>query len=367
MKITDIDTIPVSIPLKHEIEMASATLTERELVIVSIGTDEGVTGLGEFLTATYFSGETRSSAQDVIEGVLGPRLVGENPLNVNAILDTMDALVQGNYFTKAAVEMALQDIRGKYYDVPLFELLGGRRSEEIGIAWHVGSAPPDEAVDDALGAIERGFETIKLKVGAGTFAHDREMVSSIREAIGHDITLHLDANQAWSPAEAIRYITEFDSFGVDIVEQPVHADDFNGLVTVADACDVPILADESVFTGRDLTQCLFQGGYVHPGVKVTKAGGVSGAMQLLNLSELADVPPCPLGMPGESSIAAATMVHLASTVQDLPFGSAIGAHYLEENIVTDPLVPVDGALRPPTGPGIGVELDETKLDALRVD
>ena len=367
MEITAVETVPMTVPLERRIEMASATLTERDLVVVRLHTDDGQTGVGEFLAAPYFSGETRESAVAAIEGPFRGVLEGADPAAVNAILARMDGLVAGNEFVKAAVEMALQDLRGKRYGAPLCDLLGGPVRDRIDLAWHVGSGPADAAREEALSAVDRGFGTIKLKVGKRSPEADLGVVAALREALGPGVPILLDANQAWSPVEAVRAIRAFEAHDVDLVEQPVDARDVEGTLAVAEAVDAPILADEGVFTATDYAQFIARGASVLPAVKVTKAGGVSGAHRLVSVAEAAGRPVVPLGMPGESSIAAAAAVHLASTIGRLPYGTGISPHYLAADLVVDPLGLDGGSVGVPDGPGLGVELDEGALEEFAAD
>lgn len=367
MDITAVETVPVTVPLERRIEMASATLTERDLVVVRLHTDGGATGIGEFLAAPYFSGETSASAVAAIEGAFRPVLEGADPVAINAVLARMDGLVAGNEFAKAAVEMALQDLVGKRYGAPLCDLLGGPVRDRVDLAWHVGSGPADAACEEARSAVDRGFGTIKLKVGKRSPEADLEVVAALREALGPDVSILLDANQAWSPVEAVRAIRAFGAHDVDLVEQPVDARDVEGTLAVAEAVDTPVLADEGVFTATDFAQYVGRDPNVLPAVKVTKAGGVSGARRLVTVAEAAGRPVVPLGMPGESSIAAAAAVHLASAVGSLPYGTGISPHYLAADLVADPLHLDGGSVGVPDGPGLGVRLDEAALEEFATD
>lgn len=342
--------------------MASSTIEERELVIVQLQTDTGLTGVGEFLAAPYFSGETQASAIGLFDRVFDPVLRGADPLEPRAIMADLDARVVGNQFAKAAVEMALQDLRGRYFERPVADLLGGRMTDRIELVWHIGSGPADRVVEEAEQAIERGFDTVKLKVGKDPHPDDLERVKRLREAIGPTVAVHLDANQAWSVPQAIRCVKDFAAYDVSLVEQPVARWDRNGLVAVAAATDTPILADEGVYTDREFLQYLAEGPHVLPGIKVSKAGGIAGAMRLVDAARSADLPVVPLAMPGETAIATAAMLAVASTLGDFPLGSGISDHRLVDRIVTEPIETTDGRAVLPDGPGLGVELDRSKLD-----
>lgn len=367
MKITGLESIPVSIPLIKKVKMAVASVSKRDFVIVKIHTDEGIMGVGEFMAAPYFSGETQASAKKVIDEFLGPAIVGEDPFNVEVISDKMDKILSLNYFTKAAIDMALYDIVGKALNTPVYRLLGGKYRNEIRVMWHLGAADPKVDSEEALRAVEDGFEIIKLKVGTLHPEKDLEIIRVVRDAVGYGIKLRLDANQAWTPKVAIRFIERAERYEIELVEQPVKRWDVEGMARVVRSVSVPIMVDEGLFTHREAARYILREAADILGVKVMKAGGITGARKIVAIADSFGIPIFPMGMLGETSICASATVHLGVSIRKLEYDSGIAPHYIREDIVSKPLLPRKGVINAPKDPGLGLEIHDEKLNKYRVN
>src|SRR3954471_12920809 len=168
MKITRIETIPIRVPLKPEIAIRSGrggAHTVSPFLVVKVHTDAGVTGLGEASCTPRWSGEDQFTGAHLIHTYLEPLLLGENPIEVEQLTKKFRLAFAGNYFTKAAVEMALWDIAGKAAGKPVYELLGGKVREFVTTKWSVSGVAPDLAAEIASWAIAQGFKAMKVKVG----------------------------------------------------------------------------------------------------------------------------------------------------------------------------------------------------------
>ena len=361
MKIERVDAIPVSLPLAKPIRMAGAEVRIAQNVVVRIRTDAGLTGWGECASSPSFSGETQGSIVAAITGFLAPAILGEDPMRREALRAAMDQRLRGNNGAKAAVEIALFDLAGKALGAPVYELLGGRSRHDARLFWHLGNADPGADAREAAARARDGFTFFKLKVGTTTVERDIEAALKVREALGPDGDLSADANQAWSVGEAIRFARGAEPARLLFLEQPVSADDLGGMAAVARACAVPILADEGIFTAQDVLGHAREGAAQIVSVKLLKAGGFTGALRAIHAAESVHLPLQLTGKVAESSIATAALVHLAVAVRDLQYGLGVTNHYLRDDVVVEPVRPVGGHVRPPDGPGLGIDVDEDRL------
>jgi muconate cycloisomerase len=365
MKIERVDAIPVALPLAKPIRMAGSEVGIAQNVVVRVQTDAGLVGWGECASAPTFSGETQGSIVAAVAGSLGPALVGEDPMRREALRAVMDQRLLGNHGAKAALDIALFDLAGKALGVPVYELLGGRSRPGARVFWHLGNADPGADAREAAARARDGFTFFKLKVAITTVEQDIEAAVKVREALGPACDLSADANQGWSVAEAIRFARGSEPARLCFFEQPVSAEDLTGMAAVARACPVPILADEGIFTAQDVLAHARAGAAGIVSVKLLKAGGFTGALRAIHAAESVHLPLQLAGKVAESGIATAALVHLAVAVRHLQHGLGVTNHYLREDVVTEPIRPVGGHVRPPEGPGLGVSVDEDRLRRFR--
>ena len=365
MKIERVEAIPVSLPLARPIRMTGAELRTAHNVLVRIRTDGGLVGWGECASAPTFSGETQASLVAAIAGVLAPALVGEDPLRREALRAVMDRTLPGNNGAKSAIEIALFDLAGQALGAPVWELLGGRTREAARVFWHLGNADPAADAREAAARTREGFTFFKLKVGTTTVERDVAAALKVREAVGPACDLGADANQAWDVAEALRFARGAEPARLAFLEQPVPKGDLAGMAAVARATAVPILADEGIFTAQDVLAHAREGAARIVSVKLLKAGGFTGALRTVHAAESVHLPLQLTGKVAESGIATAALVHLAVAVRELEWGLGVTNHYLGEDLVAEPLRAVGGHVRPPEGPGLGVEVDEARVARFR--
>jgi L-alanine-DL-glutamate epimerase-like enolase superfamily enzyme len=345
--------------------MAIATVFERTTIVVRVRTDDGLTGLGEAVVASYFTGETLASAHHLITDVIGPELIGKDPRELVAIRTAMSRMTFGNQAARAAVEMALHDLVARSAGVPLFDWYGGRTRVDVPTIWHVSGTEPTELAESAAAAVDDGYSIVKVKVG-GDVENDVAKVDAVREAVGADVMILADANQGWDVPSAVRFSRAIADLGVAFIEQPVHYSDVIGMAA-ANRAPVPIAADEGVFDAAALTLHTRLDAVSAVVVKLMKSAGPIGARELIAVADASGIGIHFAGMPGQSSIGAAHAVHLASAIPTLVYGAGICPYYLEADIVDEPLVATNGALRAPESDGIGLDLDEAMLARFVVD
>ncbi len=372
VKITNVETIPVNVPIRPELAIkagSGGTHSTSPFLLVKVHTDEGAVGLGEASCTPRWSGEDQVSAAHFINTYFAPALVGRDPLRIEEVSAAVFPLVAGNDFTKAAVEMALWDLAGKVTDKPVYELLGGKVRGSVATKWSVSGKPPEAAAAIARWALGRGFRAMKVKVGLG-IESDVARVSAVREAIGPDVKLGVDANGGWGdPATAIAAIGRLKALRIAFAEQPVWAGDPEEMAAVRRSAGVPIVADESLFTLADARQLARAGACDVFSIYVGKAGGIGPARAIADFA-LAQGIACTIGSNLELGVGSAAMIHLGlahrGITPDAYPCDIIGPFFYEDDILQEPLSLGGGRAAATDRPGLGVELDEAKVEKYRV-
>ncbi|HAE38343.1 MAG TPA: dipeptide epimerase [Candidatus Riflebacteria bacterium] len=310
MRITNIRTGVLSIPLRTPFKTALRTIDHIASIVVAVDTDAGVTGIGEAHPTGPITGESHGSVRGAISEFMLPKLKGKEIANLEDTLNTLDASIIKNTSAKAAVEMAIFDLFGRLYNIPVYRLLGGYRNKvETDLTISVNS--PEEMAEDSKIAVARGFKILKLKVGLQPEL-DIARIRAVRDAVGGGVKLRLDANQGWTAREAIKImrVIEAERFYIDLLEQPVEAHDIAGLKQVTDSIDTPVLADEAVFSAVDAEKIIAMRAADYINIKLMKTGGLRGALRICALAEMHNVE-CFLGCMMESKISVTAAAHLA--------------------------------------------------------
>jgi L-alanine-DL-glutamate epimerase-like enolase superfamily enzyme len=358
------------VPLKPEVAIRSGRgggHTTSPFLLVKLHTDAGITGIGEASCTPRWSGEDQVTGAHLIRTYLEPLLVGEDPLNVEAVTRRFRLAFAGNYFTKAAVEMALWDIAGKAAGQPVYQLLGGKVRDFVPTKWSVSGLDPERAAGIARWAAEQGFKAMKVKVGIEPEG-DVARVKAVRQAIGPEVKLGVDANGGWSPEIAVRTIERLYEHGIYFAEQPVAPEEAAGMAEVRRKIRVPVIADESIYTLQDAKMLALLGAADVFSIYVGKAGGIGPARRIAQFAESAGLK-CTVGSNLELGVGSAAMVHLAMSARGVAAEEfpcdIIGPFYYEDDIVREPLPIKPGEARPNERPGLGVELDDEKVERYR--
>jgi muconate cycloisomerase len=369
MKITRVEAIPVRVPLKKGMttKTAHGEQVESPYVVVRVHTDEGLVGLGEATVAPLWDGETSPGCVAVIHDILGPALAGEDPRGITALRQKMDRCLKLNPFAKAAVEMALWDLLGKAAGLPVYQLLGGKVRDAVPIKMVIGAFEVREAVRLAEQFLGWGVKCLKVKTGLDP-AGDVARVKAVREAAGPQVPIGIDSNCGWDVATARRVLHELRPYGILFAEQPVPPDDPEALAEVRRATDIPVMADESVFTLGDAWRVARHRAAdvlsVYPG----KHGGIAATLEVTHLARAAGLA-CAIGSNLELGIGTAAMLHVAvadPTIDSVKYpADLIGPLYHDADLLTQRLTLGPAAARVPEGPGLGVELSEEDLALYR--
>ncbi|MDF2891074.1 MAG: dipeptide epimerase [Clostridia bacterium] len=310
MKITHVETMLLTTPLKKPFKTALRQTSVSESIIVKIHSDDGQIGFGGAPPTAVITGDTLNSIKGAIENFISPAIIGMDIEEFEAIMKRLHSSIYRNTSAKAAIDMALYDLYGKHFKIPLYKLFGGARKEIVSdITVSVNS--PEEMARDAAEYVRSGYTTLKTKVGVDSQL-DIIRVKKVREAVGNDIKLRLDANQGWIAKEAVRTIKKLEDMGmnIELVEQPVKAFDIEGLKYVTDHVDTPIMADEALFMPEDGFRILKMRAADILNIKLMKCGGLHNALKINAMAESCGVE-CMLGSMIESKIGITAAAHLA--------------------------------------------------------
>ena len=365
MKITKIEAIPFTIPLKPEFYFTYTLRTTKLLdhVLVRIDTDEGIRGWAEAPARPILYGETQKSIFTAIEEKLGPPLIGMNPFDLERIHHQMEYLRQ-NLTAKAAIDIALHDIMGQYMKLPIYRLLGGWNEGKVPVCWMMGILESKKMAEEAAHFYQKGIKAFKIKVGLDP---QKDLVNfrAIREAVGKDAILYIDANQEYSPYDAIRVIKEMEQYGIAWAEEPVPISAGERRLTVARSISVPISGDESCFTPSLVAREIEAGVIGLVVIKVARTGYYQ-SRKIIHLCEPAGIP-CLIGSQGDTGIGTIAAVHMAKAFKQIKYPiENIALLRQEDDLLKEPPIIENGFIEIPERPGLGVEIDEKKLERFRV-
>ena len=366
MKITGIRTVVVYGPRRKAYGGVSRTAlgsrSHSEGGIVFVDTDEGIVGVGEI--SSVFTRRGQALCRDVDE-IFAPAFTGADPFERTRISETMDRLLAGAEPAKAAVEMALWDIAGKALGVPVYQLLGGKVRESIPLSYSVLFGEPEQMAEFAKERAMEGFRTVKVKVGQGSDV-DIAAVRLIRQAVGDGHRVRVDANMAWRSAkEAVRIIRKLEPFEPELIEQPLPPRELDALAEIRRHVAVPIMVDESVWNPRDAMEVIRRGAADFVNVYVSESGGIRNAARTLAMCEYAGIPGMIGSMP-EFGVGTAAQIHLGVAASNVQLDSdTCGVLYHAEDLLTTPLRFENGHAYPPSGPGLGVEVDMDVVERWR--
>lgn len=380
MKITNCELFEISIPTRRRHTWATSTAdVGTGYVIVKLTTDNGIVGFGEATAmpewggdyGRYF-GEACDTTFSVIKHHLFPAIFEMNPLDIENIHRKMDLAIRGYNYAKTAMDEAVYDIMGKALELPVYMLLGGRCRDRIPIAHSLGIMPIDAAVQEAGEAVKEGIKDIKVKGGLD-FKRDYELVKKLRETLGPDIRIFIDANQAYPTAkEAIKWVERMDeNFNLEYLEQPVEG--IEQMRKVTKLLHLPVCADESCWTIADALDIVRLDAADYISIYVTKAGGIYNSKIIAKIAEYSGMR-CNVNGSGEFGVGNAANIHVACVARTGTLASVfpvthiagqeqtkVAGHWYTDDIITKPFSYEDGCLLVPDGPGLGIEVDMEKM------
>jgi L-alanine-DL-glutamate epimerase-like enolase superfamily enzyme len=364
MKISDIKTTVVSVPtpgIGHVPSGMHKKPSVKTVILTEVSTDEGLTGLGEAMVVV--GPEVTKTIIDSAK----PAVVGRDPLSLQVLMKELYGRFNLAHFSPQAgnwaligIEMALWDIVGKCCGQPLHNLWGGAFRTQIPYRGDVAFTDPEDMAEQAKGLVSRGFMTLGFKVGFGD-DEDVEAVRAVREAVGPDVEIRVDANQSWMPGEAIRVINKMAKYDLQYVEQPVSMHNLDAMVRVRESVSVPIASHESSWTFYRVLDLVKANAadviYVDPRFDA----GFAGARKTAAIAEAASIPLVAHGYQ-QLGVSTAAIMHLIAACPGFIYANQGGYPGLADDILKGGKMKFTGeCLRLPDAPGIGVELDPDKV------
>jgi L-alanine-DL-glutamate epimerase-like enolase superfamily enzyme len=355
-----VKTTAVRVPLVEPLKWSGGIRESASGLIVEVETDEAVVGVGEA------PGPTLPAIQAVIERELAQFLVGEDPLRTEWLVHRMEEYSRNwsgvGAYAIAGLELALLDLKGKALDVPVAELLGGLGRESVPVIGYLFIDEAEANAQKAAEFVEAGHTELKLKVGRD-LTQDYDTLAAIRERVGYDVKVRIDANMNWSVPAAIKWIKALEQFDLQFIEQPVPDFDLEGMATVRRAVSSPIAADEACTSVRSALELLKAEACDVFVVYPSEAGGLTRALQIAAIAEAAG-KWCAIGSWAELGVATTANVHLAAASSNFSFANDTHYPLQRADVLAEPLEIADGQIGVPRDPGLGVTLDAVRVAEL---
>lgn len=365
MHIASIEPIAVSLPMKKPVIMAGEEVRRADNVLVRIETDTGLIGWGEAASAPVMTGDTLESLVAAVQ-YISPVLLGHDAADIDGAHAAMDGRMYGNHGAKAAIEIALFDLVGKASGKPVHVLLGQKKRSRMPLLGVVGGGDYDGDLRDADKKKTEGFVAYKIKVGIDTPERDAARTRAICAALGPGMLISADANQGFSVEEALTYVRAVDGCGLGFFEQPVMADDLAGMAKVAAATSIAIGADEGIHSPDDIRRHAERKAARGVSLKAIKLGGIRALTEAGRLCDSLGMNVNISCKTGESSIACAAALHVASVIPNIAWGLTLTHIGLAADVTAQPVSTSKGHADSLDRPGLGVDVDEACVRRHRV-
>ncbi|HUU65087.1 MAG TPA: mandelate racemase/muconate lactonizing enzyme family protein [Dehalococcoidales bacterium] len=371
MKITRVEAMTLTCPLDKPIMDATYTLPHRSAVLVKVDTDEGLSGIGE---AAYFGGPPLIT-KTIIEKELQEYLIGEDPLNIERLWEKMyqRSIKHGRkgavIASMSGIDIALWDIKAKAAGMPLYQLLGGCYQQIRAYAsagFYAEGKGLKELAAEMASYVKEGFTAVKMKIGRNQ-SEDLARVKAVREAIGDDIDLLVDGNNAYTAYQAIKIARKMEADNIFWLEEPVPAEDIEGSAAVAAAIDTPLAAGENEFTRYGFRDLIINKALDIAQPDVTWCGGITEAKKIAAMASAWNIPCVPHSF--SSAIALVANLHFSASIPNSMF-QEFDRNYnpLRENLLIEPIrINKSGYIELMDKPGLGVELNQSIVKQYRVD
>ncbi len=359
VSIRQVNLYKLFIPLTEPFIISLGPVHHAANVVVVIHTDEGLTGFGECSPFMSINGESMDTCYVV--GQYFTRLMeGKNALDIPARIADMDQLIYANQSIKSAFDMALYDIASQHAGMPLYRFLGGEKNKTIVTDYTVSIGDPEKMAADAVQIKAQGYPAIKVKLGKNG-KEDVIRMKAIRQAVGAEIPLRIDANQGWTVEEAIETLQALGPLNIQHCEEPIARWDFMNLPKVKKASPIPIMADESCGDEHDAERLLQLDACDYFNIKLGKAGGIFKALRIV---ETAAKKPMHLqvGAFMESRLAMTAFAHFSlcsPLIEHYDFDTAL--MFKEDPVSGGIIYEKNGVITVPDKPGLGAWIDEQWL------
>jgi L-alanine-DL-glutamate epimerase-like enolase superfamily enzyme len=363
-KIGRITPIGVKLPLAQPMTRSKGELRTSDNLLVRIECGD-IVGWGEAGSAPTMTGELLPGMISAVE-YLAPLVEGRSLDDIAGASTAMDQHLYGNSGAKAAIEMALYDALGKSLGKPVYELLGGKRRERIAALRYLAAGDAGKDAKDAAKLRAEGYVAYKIKLGVAPVADEIERTRRICAAVGDGALISADVNQGWNVEQAIEYVNAVADTSLAFLEQPLPADDLAGMAKVVAASRIEIGCDEGVRHAADVKRHHDARAAHGASLKIGKLGGIAPVQLAARFCQELRMKVNLSCKIAESGIGTAAVLHLAATLPALDWGVSLTSQYLGEDVLATPLAFAAGHVMVPSGPGLGVAVDEARVRRLSV-
>ncbi len=350
------------IPLKEPFVISLGPILNAENILVVIQTEEGITGFGECSPFMSINGESIDTCF-IIGQYFAKLFKGKNALSIEDRITDMDKLIYGNSSIKSAFDMALYDIASQHAGVPLYKFLGGENNKPIITDYTVSIGDPGKMAADAVKIKEEGYPAIKIKLGKNGKT-DVLRIKAIRDAVGSEIPLRIDANQGWSVDEAITTLKALAPFGIQHCEEPIPRWAFMELPELRRVSPIPIMSDESCGDEHDAERLISLGACDYMNIKLGKSGGLFKALKMVALAEEANMH-LQIGAFMESRLAMTAFAHFSlcsDMIEHFDFDTCL--MFCEDPVSGGIIYEKNGVVKVPESAGLGAIIDERWLNKM---
>jgi len=361
--ITKIEIFKINVSYKKPISVSLGRVTHANNIGIKIHTNqEGLYGVGEASPFSFITGDTQDGDFELAK-MLAKLLMGKNPLEIEDRIFDMNRQLKLNPTIISAFDIALFDILGKYTNLPLYALWGGKNNRVITTDMTIGIDTPEVMAKEALSFKKEGFPAIKVKLGEETKS-DVARIKAIREAIGLDIPLRIDANQGWDTVTAIKTLKELEKYNIEHCEEPILRWNNTDLAYVRSKSPIPIMADESVFDHMDAFRLASMKACDYFNIKLAKSGGLNNALKIISIAEASGIKS-QVGCMSETRLGLTALAHLVVARKNIVHFDLDSALQLTEDPVIGGITyGENGIVIVPDTPGIGADFDQAFLDKM---
>jgi L-alanine-DL-glutamate epimerase-like enolase superfamily enzyme len=352
MKITGCEIWPITLTLEEPFTIAYSTMDHAINYFLRIDTDAGISGFGCSAFDEEVTGENAHTIDRALHDIATPMLLGEDPIAYRDLLRRLYVQLSDQPTALAAVDMALFDILGKHVGLPVYRLLGGKRTAMLS-SITIGIRPIDEVLEKAKQWTKRGYQALKIKGGV-SLEEDTEKLYRIRESVGRDIQLYFDANQGYTREEALACMRVLATVDAKFIEQPCHKKDlsaFSALAEFSGHC-IAVMADEAALGPEDVHQVIAAGGADMFNIKLAKTGGILRALELDAVAQSYGSRTM-VGCMDEAGLGIAAALHVALACPNVQYADLDGHVEFIDDPSYDAVKIIDGYVIPHDQPGLG--------------
>ena len=361
-----IDAIPISIPLKKPVNMAGVRIEISWNLLVRAEASNGLVGWGEASVAPAMTGDVLPGMVAAVNEHLAPLVTGKDVLKRAELAHLCAHALHHNGGPKCAVDAAIADLAGRHLNVSLSDMYGGARRDSLTAMYLLGNPRIEDDIAETHKKIKEGYKFFKLKVGIKNPYDEADAALEIRRVVGRDVVLCADANMGMDFRAARIFVERSRDADLLFLEQPLRDDDFDGMAELARISPIPLNGDESLANVATIIAMARAGSIKGANLKTIKLGGVSATVHAMSVCAALGLNINLACKVAETSVGAATIVHMGAVAPNVNWGTSITNHYLVDDIVKNPIRIENGMMTRPAGSGNGVEVDEAAVARFRV-